>query len=37
VGRRVKTHFSTGRLDDINAIFQRMKEGTIDGRVVLEL
>ena len=28
----VKSHYSTDRLDNINAIFDRMKAGTIDGR-----
>ncbi len=31
----VKAQFTTDRLDNINAIFDRMKAGTIDGRVVL--
>ncbi|MBN8491772.1 MAG: alcohol dehydrogenase AdhP [Burkholderiales bacterium] len=33
----VKSHYSTDRLDNINAIFDRMKAGTIDGRVVMTL
>jgi len=34
---KVATHFSTDRLENINTIFARMKEGRIDGRVVLTL
>ncbi|MBV7256597.1 alcohol dehydrogenase AdhP [Pacificimonas sp. WHA3] len=33
----VKTHFNWGKLDDINGIFDRMRAGKIDGRVVLEI
>ena len=33
----VKSHYSTDRLDNINAIFERMKAGNIDGRVVMTL
>ncbi|MDQ0313919.1 alcohol dehydrogenase AdhP [Amorphus orientalis] len=33
----VKSHFSWGRLDDINAIFDRMRAGQIDGRIVMNL
>ena len=33
----VKTHYSTDRLDNINQIFDRMKAGAIDGRVVMTL
>lgn len=33
---KVKSHFSTDRLENINAIFDRMKSGRVDGRVVLE-
>jgi propanol-preferring alcohol dehydrogenase len=33
----VKTHFAWGELDGINAIFDRMRQGTIDGRVVLRI
>jgi propanol-preferring alcohol dehydrogenase len=33
---KVKSHFSTDRLENINAIFGEMKSGRIDGRVVLE-
>ncbi|MEM9555714.1 MAG: alcohol dehydrogenase AdhP [Acidobacteriota bacterium] len=32
---KVKAHFSTDRLDNINDIFDRMRAGLIDGRVVL--
>jgi propanol-preferring alcohol dehydrogenase len=32
----VKAHFSVDKLENVNAIFERMKQGTIDGRVVLE-
>jgi len=34
---KVKTHFSWAKLEDINAVFDRMKAGEIDGRVVLDL
>ncbi|MBY5931926.1 alcohol dehydrogenase AdhP [Tateyamaria omphalii] len=34
---RVTTHFSWDRLENINAIFDRMKAGQIAGRVVLEI
>ena len=34
---KVAAHFSWDELDNINAIFDRMKEGTIDGRVVLRI
>ena len=33
---KVASHYSTDRLDNINAIFGAMKQGRIDGRVVLE-
>lgn len=33
---KVRSHYSTDRLDNINAIFGAMKQGQIDGRVVLE-
>jgi len=33
----VKTHYSTEKLEHINDILRKMKEGRIDGRVVLEL
>jgi len=34
---QVKTTFSWAKLDDINEIFDRMREGRIEGRVVLEI
>lgn len=34
---KVASHFSWDRLENINAIFDRMKEGKIDGRIVLDL
>lgn len=34
---KVKTHYATDSLDDINGVFDRMREGKIDGRVVLEM
>ena len=34
---KVASHFSWDRLDNINAIFERMEAGAIDGRVVLEI
>jgi propanol-preferring alcohol dehydrogenase len=33
----VKSHYSTDKLENINQVFARMKNGAIDGRVVLEL
>jgi alcohol dehydrogenase, propanol-preferring len=33
---KVRAHYSTDRLERINHIFQEMKRGRIDGRVVLE-
>jgi propanol-preferring alcohol dehydrogenase len=33
---KVAAHYSTARLDDINGVFDRMRTGGIDGRVVLE-
>ncbi len=33
---KVKAHFTVDKLENINAIFERMKKGAIDGRVVLE-
>ncbi|MEM6848901.1 MAG: zinc-dependent alcohol dehydrogenase [Pseudomonadota bacterium] len=33
----VKSHFSWDSLDNINAIFDRMKQGTIDGRIVMKI
>lgn len=34
---KVRSHYSTDKLDNINNIFAAMKRGAIDGRVVLEL
>ncbi len=34
---KVASHFSWDEIDNINAIFARMKEGRIDGRVVLRM
>ncbi|WP_275789139.1 alcohol dehydrogenase AdhP [Pararhizobium gei] len=34
---KVAAHFSWDRIENINAIFERMKEGAIDGRIVLDL
>jgi propanol-preferring alcohol dehydrogenase len=34
---KVASHFSWDELENINAIFGRMQEGTIDGRVVLRI
>ena len=34
---KVRSHYSTDKIDNINAIFGAMKEGRIDGRVVLEM
>jgi propanol-preferring alcohol dehydrogenase len=34
---KVKCHFSTDRLDNINQIFGAMRDGQIDGRVVLQM
>ena len=34
---KVASHYSTDRIDNINAIFGAMKKGTIEGRVVLEM
>lgn len=34
---KVASHFSWDRLENINQIFQRMEEGKIDGRIVLDL
>lgn len=33
----VATHYSTDKLDNINAIFDKMKAGNIDGRIVLDI
>ncbi len=32
---KVQSHYSTDRLDNINDIFDRMREGTIEGRIVM--
>lgn len=34
---KVASHFSWDKLENINAIFHRMEEGKIDGRIVLDL
>ena len=34
---KVKVHYSTERLDDINGIFDRMRQNKIDGRVVMRI
>ena len=34
---KVRAHYTTETLDDINGIFERMKGGRIDGRIVMEL
>ena len=34
---KVAATYATERLDDINAIFDRMKQGRIDGRIVMEI
>eukprot|EP00752_Nemacystus_decipiens_P001074 g1074.t1 len=33
---KVAVHYATEALDDVNAVFDRMRAGAIDGRVVLE-
>lgn len=33
----VKTHFTTEKLENVNSIFQEMKAGNLQGRVVLDL
>lgn len=33
---KVRSHYSTDRLENINTVFDAMKQGRIDGRVVLE-
>jgi propanol-preferring alcohol dehydrogenase len=32
---KVAAHYTTDQLDNINAIFGKMREGRIDGRVVI--
>jgi len=34
---KVAAHYTTERLDDINSIFERMRRGAIDGRIVMEI
>jgi propanol-preferring alcohol dehydrogenase len=34
---KVAAHFTTDRLENINAIFDKMRAGKIDGRIVMEL
>ena len=34
---KVKVHYSTERLEDINDIFGRMRQNKIDGRVVMRI
>ena len=34
---KVAAHYATERLDDVNSIFQRMRQGTIDGRIVMAI
>ena len=34
---KVRLHYSTERLEDINSIFGRMRENKIDGRVVMKI
>jgi D-arabinose 1-dehydrogenase-like Zn-dependent alcohol dehydrogenase len=34
---KVTTHFSWDKLSNINAIFDRMEHGGIDGRIVLRM
>ncbi len=34
---KVASHFSVDKLDNINAIFERMRQGKIDGRIVMEI
>jgi propanol-preferring alcohol dehydrogenase len=34
---KVRSHYSTDRLDNINGVFDAMKQGRIEGRVVLEM
>ncbi len=33
----VTTHFAWDELENVNAVFDRMREGKIDGRVVLRM
>jgi propanol-preferring alcohol dehydrogenase len=34
---KVKATVHAAKLEDINAVFDKMKEGEIDGRIVLEI
>jgi propanol-preferring alcohol dehydrogenase len=34
---KVKAHYSLDKLENVNAIFERLKAGKIDGRVVMEI
>jgi propanol-preferring alcohol dehydrogenase len=34
---KVRVHYSTERLEDINSIFGRMRDNKIDGRVVMKI
>jgi alcohol dehydrogenase, propanol-preferring len=34
---KVKVHYSTERLEDINSIFDRMRDNKIDGRIVMKI
>ena len=34
---KVKVHYSTERLEDINGILGRMRDNKIDGRVVMKI
>lgn len=34
---KVASHYSWAKLDEINTVFDRMRQGTIDGRVVLDM
>ena len=34
---KVRATVSTDRLENINTVFQHMREGTIEGRVVLDM
>ena len=33
---KVRAHYSTNRLGRVNDIFRKMKQGRIDGRIVLQ-
>ena len=34
---KVKAHYATDSLDNINVIFDRMQQGSIDGRIVMRI